>query len=171
MASGRPENAITEGEILDDLHHLSEWAITSTVRWSDLDANGHLRGTAYSDLATDARLAFFAERGLAVQRLLDLGIGPVVLAERLSYASESRLGDELTVGFALAALSRDASRGTVESGIVKRGGRTAAVVAVEAGWLSLADRTLVAPPAEVAEVLRSAPRTSGFELLDRGGEG
>lgn len=182
MAPPQPEIVITEQEILADLRYPSEagpasvqagqegpeedGAVSATVRWSDIDANGHMHNTVYSGLATDARLTFFAERGLTLQRLLDLSIGPVILAERLTYRSESRLGDELMVGFALAALSRDASRGRVESRIAKRGGQTAAVVAVEAGWLSLADRTLVAPPEEVAKILWSAPRTSGFEVLD-----
>jgi acyl-CoA thioester hydrolase len=152
-----PEIAVTEEEILADLR--------ATVRWSDLDANGHLRNTAYSDLATDARLVFFAEHGFALERLRDLGIGPVILAERLTYRREVRLGEELTVDFAVAALSSDASRGTVESRIRKRSGEAAAVVAVEAGWLSLDRRKLVAPPEEVARLLFSAPRTPGFEVL------
>jgi acyl-CoA thioester hydrolase len=141
------------------------WATEAAVRWSDLDANGHLRNTAYSDLATDARLAFFAEHGFALQRLRELGVGPVILAERLTYRREVRMGEELTVDFAVAALSPDASRGTVEHAIRKRSGETAAVVAVDAGWLSLERRKLVAPPDEVARVLLSAARTSEFEVL------
>jgi acyl-CoA thioester hydrolase len=139
--------------------------MAATVRWSDLDANGHLRNTAYSELATEARLAFFAEHGFALKRFRDLGIGPVILAERSTYCREVRPGEQLTVDFVVAALSPDASRGTVESRIRKPSGEAAAVVAVDAGWLSLERRRLVAPPEEVAELLLSAPRTPEFELL------
>jgi acyl-CoA thioester hydrolase len=141
------------------------WARQADVRWSDLDANGHLRNTAYSELATDARLAYFAEQGFALERFRDLGIGPVTLAERLTYRREVRLGEDVTVDFAVAALSGDASRGTVESRICKRGGSEAAVVAVDAGWLSLERRKLVAPPEELARLLLDAPRTTAFEVL------
>jgi acyl-CoA thioester hydrolase len=141
------------------------WATRATVRWSDLDANGHLRNTAYSDLATDARLGFFAEHGFALGRFRELGIGPVTLSERLTYRREVLLGEELTVDFVVAALTPDASRGTVESQICKRSGEAAAVVAVDAAWLSLERRKLVAPPEELAQLLLSAPRTPAFEAL------
>jgi acyl-CoA thioester hydrolase len=156
MVSRQPESAGEEME---------RWATRATVRWSDLDANGHLRNIAYSDLATDARLAFFAEHGITLERLRELGIGPVILAERLTYRREVLFGEELTVDFAVAALAPDGSRCTVESRIGKDGGDVAAVVAVDAGWLSLGRRKLVTPPEEIARLLLSAPRTPEFEVL------
>ena len=158
MSSRQPEIAVTKEDP-------ERWATQATVRWSDLDANGHLRNTAYSELATDARLEFFAEHGFALERFRELGIGPVILAERLTYRREARLGDGLTVDLVIAALSPDASLGTVISTIRTRGGETAAAVAVEAGWLSLELRKLVAPPEELARLLVSAPRSPGFEAL------
>jgi acyl-CoA thioester hydrolase len=169
----RLEIEITEEEILADLRYPAtgsigdeRWARRATLRWSDFDVNGHLRNTAYSDLANEARLAFFAEHGFALGRLRDLGIGPVILAERSTYCREVRLGEELTVDFVVAAMAPDARRGTVENRIRKPSGEAAAVVAVEAGWLSLERRGLVAPPPAVARLLLSAPRTPGFEVLD-----
>jgi acyl-CoA thioester hydrolase len=159
-----PEADPATGSIGDE-QRPERWARPAAVRWSDLDANGHLRNTAYSDLATDARLVFFAEHGFAPAHFRDLGIGPVILAERLTYLREVRLGEELTVDFVVAALSPDASRGTVESRICTGGGEPAAVVAVEAGWLSLEHRKLVAPPEELARVLLSAPRSPEFDAL------
>jgi acyl-CoA thioester hydrolase len=57
-----------------------EWTRRLTVRWADVDANGHMRNTAYSEFAADARIAFLAERGFTLHRLRELGIAPVVLA-------------------------------------------------------------------------------------------
>jgi acyl-CoA thioester hydrolase len=176
-----PAVEISTEEILADLHYPATapgssrqgdddparewWARPLTVRWSDVDANGHMRNTAYSEIATEARLAYFAERGIPLGRLTDLGIAPVLLTEQVVYRREAMLGEELSVSVAFAALSRDASRGTVKQRIRKPDGATAALVAVEGGWLSLESRRIVAPPEELAHVMRTAPRTPEFRLM------
>ena len=38
---------------------------TVEVRWSDLDANQHMRHSAYADLCTHARLGWLAQSGFA----------------------------------------------------------------------------------------------------------
>jgi acyl-CoA thioester hydrolase len=162
---------VTDEEILADLLYpnapstAERWSMRRTVRWSDLDAIGHMRSSAHSDLAADARVAFLVERGFPLARLRDLGIAPVNLTERLTYRREALLGDELTVSVALAALSRDASRLTMENVIRKPDGETASIVAVEAAWLSLERRKLVTPGPELARELWSAPRAERFEVL------
>jgi acyl-CoA thioester hydrolase len=144
----------------------TEWARRTTVRWSDVDANGHARNTAYSDFATDARFAFLAEHGFTLGELHARRLTAVMLAERLTYRREVMLGEALSVSVALAALSGDASRATVEQRIRTADGATAAVVQTDCGWLSLETRRLAAPPDELAHVLRAAPRTEAFEVLE-----
>jgi acyl-CoA thioester hydrolase len=143
-----------------------EWASRTTVRWSDVDANGHARHTAYSDFATDARLAFLAEHGFPLGELHALRLTPVMLAERLTYRREVMLGEELSVSVAVAALSGDASRATLENRIRRADGATAAVVQIDGAWLSLETRRLAAPPDELAQVMMAAPRTEAFEVLE-----
>ena len=144
-----------------------DWTRRLTVRWADVDANGHMRNTAYSEFAADARIAFLAERGFTLHRLRELGIAPVVLVEELTYRRESHLGEELWVGVAVASLSADAARGRIEQPIRKADDSTAAIVRLDGGWLSLEKRTLVAPPAALAEVMHTAPRSEHFHVLDR----
>jgi acyl-CoA thioester hydrolase len=136
-----------------------EWARRITVRWADVDANGHMHNTAYSDLASDARLAFFAEHGFPLGKLRQLRLAPVILAERLSYRREAMLGEELSVSVAVAGLNEDASRGTMEHRIRKADGAVAALVRIDGAWLSLETRKIVAPPRDLAQVMRSAPRS------------
>jgi acyl-CoA thioester hydrolase len=164
---------ITEDEILADLFYpaaapgrTEEWARLVTARWADVDANGHMRNTAYSDLASDARFAFFAEHGFPLARLHGLGVTPVILAERLTYRREVMLGERLIVSVAVAALSGDSGRATMEQRIRKADGVTAATVQIDGGWLSLETRKLTGPPAELANVMRGAPRTEEFTVLE-----
>jgi acyl-CoA thioester hydrolase len=142
-----------------------EWARRTTVRWSDVDANGHARNTAYSDFATDARFAFVAEHGFPLAKLHALRLTPVILAERLTYRREVMFGETLSVSLAMAALSDDASRATLEHRIRTADGATAAVVQTDCAWLSLETRRLGAPPDDLAQVMRAAPRTEAFEVL------
>lgn len=144
----------------------TEWARRTTVRWSDVDANGHARHTAYSDFGTDARLAFLAEHGFPLGELHALRLTPVALAERLTYRREVMLGEELSVSVAVAGLSGDASRAIVENRIRRADGATAAVVQIDGAWLSLETRKLAAPPDELAQVMQAAPRTQAFEVLE-----
>jgi YbgC/YbaW family acyl-CoA thioester hydrolase len=138
------------------------WTRAATVRWADVDANGHMRNTAYSDFASDARLAFFAEHGFPLERLHELGITPVILTEELTYRREATLGEELVVSVAVSSLNYDASRGSMEQRITKANGSTAAIVRLDGAWLALDTRTLVSPPAQLAEVMRSAPRARAW---------
>ena len=50
---------------------------TYEIRWSDLDANGHVHYSAFIDAAEDLRYRFFAERGFPPDTFLKLGIGAV----------------------------------------------------------------------------------------------
>ena len=36
---------------------------TVTVRWAELDSNGHMRNSAYLDLASHVRMTYFAAHG------------------------------------------------------------------------------------------------------------
>jgi acyl-CoA thioester hydrolase len=138
----------------------AEWVTQITVRWSDVDANGHARNTAYSDFASDARFAYFAEQGFPLATLHALRLTPVMLAEQLTYRREVTFGEQLSVSVAVAGLSDDASRGTMEHRIMKPDGATAAVVRIDAAWFSLETRRLAAPPEQLAAVMRAAPRTA-----------
>jgi acyl-CoA thioesterase FadM len=44
--------------------------------WGDLDANGHMRNTAYLDKSADLRMMFFAEHGFPVSEFQRLRAPP-----------------------------------------------------------------------------------------------
>jgi acyl-CoA thioester hydrolase len=147
-----------------------KWTHPIGVRWADVDANGHMRNTAYSEFAADARVAFLADHGFPLQRLHELGIAPVIMTEELRYRRECMLGERLTVSVAISALSDDARRARVEQEISKPDGTAAAVVRLDGGWLPVHERALITPPPELAEVMRAAPRTDDFVALNSDGQ-
>ncbi len=135
------------------------------VRWQDIDANRHVRNTAYSEFATDTRFRYLAAHGFAAERLEELRFGPVILREEIRYRREVMLGQTVTVDFTTAGLSADASHWRVRQQIRLPDGRESAVVTLEGGWIHMDTRRLIEPPADLVAVLRRLPRTSDFEEL------
>lgn len=133
------------------------------VRWADLDANRHLRNTAYLDYATHVRFAFLTEKGFPPSRFGELGFGPVILREEMRFEREVGPNDELTVDYRLSGLSGDERRFRLRHRIFRRDGVEAARIETEGGWMDLAARRLRPPPAELAAALAGLVRTADFE--------
>jgi acyl-CoA thioester hydrolase len=135
------------------------------VRWADLDPNRHLRNTAFVDYATETRLAYLASVGFTDDVLRDRRLGPVILREETWFTREVLAGDVLEVDIALAALSADGGRFRLRHEVFRADGEKAARVEADAGWLDLAARRLVRPPADLLAVMNGFPRTDDFESL------
>lgn len=136
------------------------------VRWGDLDANGHVRNTAYSEFATQARLRFLDTRGFPAERFNRMGIGPIYFREETVYRRELRLGDVVTVEVRSDGLAPDVSRWRVAHRLLRPGGEVAGFVTVDGAWMDLAARELALPPDDLADALRDLPPGDGFEELD-----
>jgi acyl-CoA thioester hydrolase len=135
------------------------------VTWGDLDANGHMRNTAYLDRVAEVVMHFFTEHGFPVGEFARLGVGPVVQTEHLEYRREFLLMDTMVVRLAIQGLSEDAARFALLTEFSHQDGQSAARVRTTGGWLHRTARALVAPPEGLAAVLRSAPRTADFVQL------
>ena len=135
------------------------------VRWADLDANRHVRNTAYSEFATHARLRFLASRGFSPERFTRIGIGPIFFREETVFRREVHLGDSVTIEVLSDGLAPDVSRWRVVHRVVRTDGEEAAHVTVEGAWLDLSARKLAIPPDDLAEALRQLARTDTYEVL------
>jgi acyl-CoA thioester hydrolase len=144
---------------------MDRYARTYTVRWADCDVNGHMRNTSYSEYATDTRVAFLAEHGFTFEKFVVNRLGPVILHEAIDYLREVRLGEKVTVDFALLGLSPDGARFEFEHQVWLPAGKKAARIVVAGGWLDLEKRRLRHPPEELHRVLREGPRAEPFEAL------
>ena len=135
------------------------------LRWSDADANGHVRHTVYPELGAEARLAWLAEAGFDWGRFQEMGLGPVLLREEIEYRREVGLGEQVEVDLEVLALSPDGGRWTIRHTVSRASGEVAARVVVTGGWLDLAKRKLVVAPASLLAILRDGPRAAEFEEL------
>ena len=138
---------------------------TYEVRWSDLDANGHVNYSAYIDAAGDLRYRFFTQHGFPPQRFVDLGMGPIYTAIHAQFLREVRMGETVTITYALAGLSAKGGRWRVHHDVLKANGKKAVSIDLEGAILELATRKPALPPADLAEVFALIPRADGFERL------
>lgn len=135
------------------------------VRWDDLDANRHVRNTAFSEYATNARFHLLVAHGFDPARLEQMRFGPVMMREDIRYRRELFFGDVITVRVHAAGLSDDSSHWRVYQEVLRSDGKEAATLSIQGGWIHLDQRKLLAPPEELAAVLLSLPRTANFEEL------
>jgi acyl-CoA thioester hydrolase len=67
------------------------------VLWSMVDANMHLRHSAYADFAAQARLELLNHLGLDARVFAKLKIGPILFREELIYRKEVGMNDTVRV--------------------------------------------------------------------------
>lgn len=136
------------------------------VRWSDLDANRHLRNTVFSEYATHTRFRMLESHGFTQEKFEKLRFGPVMFREDIRYRREVQFGDEVIVNVMIEGLSPDGSHWKVRQEVIRCDtGKQAAVIVIDGAWLHLDDRKLVAPPQELLEILGRLHRTSDFHEL------
>jgi acyl-CoA thioester hydrolase len=135
------------------------------VRWSDADANGHLRNTAFAEFANDTRVALFASLGYPWTRFQSLHLGPVLFREEIEYRREASIGEEVLVDASCAGIAPDASRWSIRHRLWKVDGTEMATITVVGSWIDLEARRAVAPPGDLADGFRSMARSEPFAEL------
>jgi len=138
---------------------------TFDARWSDMDANGHMRNTAYLDKAVDVRHMFMSDSGFPPAEFMRLGVGPIVMKDELSYFKELRLQQRMEVTLELAGSSEDGSRFLLRHEVTHGDGTLGARITSTGGWLNLGQRTLVKPPAAILAAMQKLERTPDFAVL------
>jgi acyl-CoA thioester hydrolase len=124
-----------------------------TVRWAELDPNGHMRHSAYADFAADQRVQWLATIGYDIRRFAELRLGPILFREETKFLKELHGGERIRVEGRVTAAAPDGSRWTILHTIYKADGRVAATVEVDGAWLDLDRRKLTVPPADLAQAL------------------
>ncbi|RXZ44374.1 acyl-CoA thioesterase [Crenobacter cavernae] len=135
------------------------------IRWSDIDANRHMRHSAYADLCTHARVEWLQATGFGADYFARHGFGPVLFKESTEYLREARLGDRLTVDVELLGASADAARWRFRQTMRRDDGVAVAVHEVAGAWLDLAARKLIAPPDAMQAAMATLPKCADFAEL------
>lgn len=135
---------------------------TYKVRWADVDANGHLRHSAYADFCAHARVEILEKLGLGVNVMRKLAVGPILFREELIYKREVHLSEEMTIETFLSGGKADGSRWAIRHHMYKSNGDLACIVNVNGAWMDLRKRKLGLLPREYENKLEQMPKTDDF---------
>ena len=132
------------------------------VLWSMIDANMHLRHSAYADFAAQGRLEVLEKLGFSGKLMAQLRIGPILFREELIYFREVRPNDTVKVTCELSKCRPDGSRWSFEQKLFRGDGILAANIIVDGAWINMQNRKLTALPKEWAEKFMEIPKSENF---------
>ena len=144
---------------------MNEYSRTHQIRWSDLDANGHVNYSAYINAAGDLRYGFFSEHGFPPEKFQELRIGPIYTAIHARFFREVRMGETVTITYAMSGLSPQGGRWKVHHEILNSNGKKAVSLDLEGAILNLVSRKPALPTAELLQTFNLIPRAKDFEVL------
>jgi acyl-CoA thioester hydrolase len=116
------------------------------VRWSDCDANRHMRHTAYSDMCAHTRISFLQNIGMDDAWFKESNLSPVMFKEQTEYFAEMHMGDEVTVTIELGEPTGSDKSVCWVNNLYKKDGTLAAKHQVIVGWMNLAQRKIAKLP-------------------------
>jgi acyl-CoA thioester hydrolase len=135
------------------------------VRWADLDANSHMRHSAYLDFPAQVRVSYFNSHGFSVRKMQELGVGPILFNESVEYRREVRDSELIDVDVALIGLSENQKHWYLRHQIFKESGELAAVLLCRGAWIDLNARRVCAAPDGLYQSMLVMPRTDDFEWI------
>lgn len=139
--------------------------LEAKVLWAQVDANMHLRHSAYADFAAQARLEMLERLGMNMAVMQAERIGPILFREETVYLREVHLGNSVKVSCLLSKCREDGSRWSFVQEIYRDDEVLAARIQVDGAWIDMVKRKLTAPPeAFRVRFLTELPRTGDFML-------
>lgn len=137
------------------------------IRWSDVDANGHLANSAYTNFMSHARMSFFSEYGFSLPEIKNFNLGPVVFYEHMYYFKESFLGNPIKVSIELSGLSEDGMFFSFDHNFYNDRGQHLAHCEMLGSWIDLDSRKLTTLPKELLELSSKFPKSESFKVLTK----
>jgi acyl-CoA thioester hydrolase len=137
------------------------------IRWSDVDANGHLANSAYLNFMSHTRVGFLNEHGFSMKKLIEYGIGPVVFSEQIHYFKESFLWPTLTVTLNVSGLSDDGMFFEFEHNFYNQKGKHVATCDILGAWMDLKTRSLTMLPEYLKALVEKFPKSLNFKTLTK----
>src|SRR4030095_2463211 len=122
------------------------------IRWADLDANIHMRHSAYNDYAAQTRLLFMTEHGFGMDWFRKHNVFPVLFREETIFHKEIQGSENITIDVILVKMNEDGSRWTITNRFYKENGILAATLTVDGAWMDIVSRKLKIPPPELLEL-------------------
>ena len=137
------------------------------VLWSQMDANQHMRHSAYADFAAQARLNMLESVGLKLSKLFEYKIGPVLFKEELLYLREVGINEQLKITCEIIRSRPDGSRWSIRHELYRSDGVKASVITVDGAWIDTTRRKLTILPHELSQLFNRAPKSSDYLEVHR----
>jgi acyl-CoA thioester hydrolase len=134
------------------------------VIWAQVDANMHLRHSAYADFAAQARIAMLETLGLDFKTFQHLKLGPILFREELQYLREVGINDSIKIESVLTKARPDGSRWSLRHVMYRGDGVKSAIINVEGAWIDLMKRKLAALPQDLAQKFMTLPQAEDFVM-------
>lgn len=132
------------------------------VLWSQIDANQHMRHSAYADFGAQARLTMMESLGLDLKELLKYNIGPILFREELFFTREVGINEHIKISCELIKSRTDGSRWSMRHEIFRSDGIKAATIIVDGAWIDHEKRKLAPLPAVLLEHFNKAPKSHDY---------
>jgi len=136
------------------------------VLWSQIDANVHLRHSAYADFCAQARSNMLNLMGLSLHEFNKRKIGPILFREELNYLREVGLDERIRVSVEITKFNIQNARFSFRHIIYKENGVKAAIVNVDGAWMNIIERKLTNIPEEWMEIVHKIPRSEDYTEID-----
>ena len=135
-----------------------------SIRWADIDANFHLRHSAYYDFGAQHRIEILMQHGLTLAMMQELYVGPVLFREECMFKKEIHLTDTIMLSTCMAKMRHDGSHFTIQHLFTNEQKQRCALLTVDGAWIDTKLRKLIHPvPTVITEVMNLFPRGAGFE--------
>lgn len=138
---------------------------TFKTRWSDFDANRHLRHTAYNDYAAEVRVRYFKQQGFTIADFANDNLGPILFKEETSFFKEIHMGADVTINLKLKAVSGKTERWKLVHNFFNENGEMAAEIMVYGAWIDLEKRKLAVPTPKFHNLFSSLEKTADYEYI------
>ncbi len=135
------------------------------IRWSDVDANGHLANSAYTNFMSHARMAFFGNQGFSMPEIKKHNVGLVVFYEHMYYFKEAFIGTPVTVTIEVSGLSNDGMLFMFTHNFYNHKGEHLAYCEMQGAWINLKSRKLTALPEALLSLATNFPKSEDFKIL------
>ncbi len=77
-----------------------------TIKETDLDVFAHVNNAQYLTLFEEARWDLITKNGYGLEKILETGLGPVILEINLRFSKELRLRDEIIIESTMLSYTR-----------------------------------------------------------------
>jgi acyl-CoA thioester hydrolase len=144
-----------------------EFSKLISIRWSDIDADFHLRHSAYYDLSTQIRMQVLQEYGITMALMKEKSFGPVILREECQFKREIKQEDNIILSVAMSKSTKNTSRFTIVHEFINDSNKLCAIVTIDGAWINVNLRRFTTLPQDIISILlNDLPKTKDFTITN-----